>query len=193
MLKYTVNVKDREIYIDVRHMLQRAGRYMASSTVNKIQNMTSPPNSALTVAIKSGNKPLRDTGQLMSSIHYSMKDPDSVAIGTNRIGARLQNEGGTITAKKAKYLWIPAGRWTRDQLRYSGWSITQLIRRLRQSGYCYQRGNVFYYRKKGSKTATKLFILKKSVHIPQRRFLYFSEVDVKEIDRIFRRSISNGN
>ena len=188
MLHFTVNITSRNIDLDVSKLLQRAGRYMVSSTVDKIQNMTSPPNSALTVAIKGGGKakPLRDTGQLMSSIHYTMRDSSTVVVGTNRTGARIQNEGGTIRPKKAKYLWIPADNWARSQLRRNGWSITQTIRTLKGSGYCYRKGRLFVYRQKGSKEEKKLFILRDSVHIPQRRFFFISEDDEKEIRRILR-------
>lgn len=193
MLYFTVNITQREIDLDVLNLLQRAGRYMVSSTVNKIQNMSNPPNSALTMAIKGGGKakPLRDTGQLMSSIHYVLQDSSSVVISTNRTGARIQNEGGTIKPKRAKFLWIPADKWARDQLRRNGWSITQTIRTLKGSGYCYRKGRIFVYRQKGSKNEKKLFILKDSVYIPQRRFFFISEYDEKEIRRILRRVIEN--
>ncbi len=195
MLSYSLKLKERNINIDVPKLLDRAGRYMVSSSVAKIMmgGSTKPgewaENSSLTVAIKRGGNPLRDTGQLMSSIHHTMQGTDSVVISTNRVGARLQNEGGTIRPKKGKYLWIPADYRARQDLMRSGWSITNLIRKLRATGYCKQSGHAFLYLEKGSKKWRTVFILKESVHIPQRRFFGFEEKDKTEVRKIFRKAM----
>ena len=195
MLSYSLKLKERNINIDVPKLLDRAGRYMVSSSVGKIMmgGSTKPgewaENSALTVAIKRGSNPLRDTGQLMISIHHTMRGTDSVVVSTNRAGARLQNEGGTIRPKRGKYLWIPANYKVRQDLMRSGWSITNLIRKLKATGKCRKSGHAFLYRKGKEDEWEVIFILKESVHIPQRRFFGFEEKDRVEINKIFRKAM----
>lgn len=195
MLSYQLKLKERNVNIDVPKLLDRAGRYMVSSSVGKIMmgGSTKPgewtENKPLTVAIKRGSNPLRDTGQLMSSIHHTMRGTDSVVISTNRAGARLQNEGGTIRPKKGKYLWIPANYKVRQDLMRSGWSITNLIRKLKTTGQCRKSGHAFLYRKDKKDDWEVVFVLKESVHIPQRRFFGFEEKDKVEIMKIFRKAM----
>lgn len=199
MLTYSLKLKERNINIDVPKLLDRAGRYMVSSSVGKIMmgGSTKPgewaENSALTVAIKRGSNPLRDTGQLMSSIHHTMRGTDSVVVSTNRTGARLQNEGGTIRPKRGKYLWIPANYKVRQDLMRSGWSISTMIRRFKATGTCWIRNNGFYYRADDSKKVRRLFVLKESVSIPERRFFGFEDKDRDEIRRIFRKALDGSS
>ncbi len=57
-------------------------------------------------------QPLLDTGRLRNSISGRPNGAVSFVVGTNVKYARLQNFGGTITAKKAKYLKFRVGsRW----------------------------------------------------------------------------------
>lgn len=176
--------KIRSVELDSGKHLRRAARYQASEVVKRIASKAAPPNAPLTVAIKGSSKPLRDTGLLESSIAYRVEGAVAT-IGTNRIGARLQNEGGTIRPRKARKLWIPANRNVRNMLRNSG-SIASLISSLRSQGYsCYTRGNAFMYGKKGEKQQV-LFILKDSIVIPSRPFMYFNADDARRIGQIMK-------
>ena len=174
MLSYSLKLKERDVNINVPQLLERAGRYMVSSSVRKIMmgGSTKPGEWAEN-----------------SAIHHTMRGTDSVVISTNRAGARLQNEGGTIRPKRGKYLWIPANYKVRQDLMRSGWSITNLIRKLKATGKCRKSGHAFLYRKGKEDEWEVIFILKESVHIPQRRFFGFEEKDRVEINKIFRKAM----
>lgn len=183
-MQMTLIKKIRPVELDSDKYLRRAARYQASETVKRIASKTTPSNAPLTVAIKGSSKPLRDTGLLQNSIAYRVEGNTAI-IGTNRIGARLQNEGGTIKPKKARKLWIPANKKVRAMLRNAG-TITALIKKLNGQGYgCFRRGKAFMYCKKGEKPEV-LFILKDSVVIPARPFLYFTNDDIKAIGKIMK-------
>ena len=72
---------------------------MVSKTQDRIAHGQYQNNAPLTVALKGSSKPLADTGLLLSSINGRVEG-DKAIISTNRIGARINNEGGKITAKK---------------------------------------------------------------------------------------------
>lgn len=57
--------------------------------------------------LEGGTDPLRNTGRLMASLD-TVIEGDTIVLFTNRIGAGLQNYGGVIVPKRAKFLTIPA-------------------------------------------------------------------------------------
>lgn len=171
---------------DSRRLLNRAAMYQRSEVVRRIQNKVSPPNAPLTVAGKKGARPLRDSGLLQSSITYRTSGNTAV-VGTTRIGARINNEGGTIRPKKSRKLWIPADFKIKLDLRKAG-SISNLIRSYKRQGYrCFMSpsGKAFLYCKKKEKPQ-KMFILRDKVTIPARPFMYFSNQDAEKIGRIMK-------
>jgi len=65
---------------------------------------------------RNGGQTLRNSGALYNSIVYDVPDNQSVIVGPGGISekyARIQNEGGTITAKNVPYLkfFIPGVGW----------------------------------------------------------------------------------
>lgn len=192
MLKVNVTVtagKERRADFDETRLLKRAGRYMVSSTISKISRTDSPPNAPLTIAVKGSSKPLRDTGALMTSINSRVVGNTAV-VGTSRSGARLQQEGGTITPKKTAKLWIPASYKIRKELRANGNSITRMLSKYTSSGYRLffpKTGKSVMARKGREKTL--LFVLKKSVTVPARPFLYFSASDEAAIAKMLEGTI----
>lgn len=171
-----------------RTVLEKIARQMRSSAINKIQKTSSPINAPLTIALKGSSKPLRDTGQLMSSINYRIMDDSTAKVGTNRIGARLQQEGGVIKPQKSNLLWIPANKKVKSQLRAYHYSITAYIKALKVSGSVYKKGKAFFYLKKGQKKPEMLFVLKPSVTIPARPYLYCSDKDRLDVKMILKES-----
>lgn len=118
-------------------------------------------------------KPLRDTGVLMAATTARAEQSASgvaIALSNNRVQARLHNEGGTVTPKRAKYLAVPLT----DTARKAG-SPRQMVLfpRFRKGG----RAGVLV-----DKKGVAQFALVKSVVIPQRRFLGFSEKTVKKME-----------
>ena len=147
------------------------------------------PLSPATEAYRGAGRPLQDTGSLRDSITFKVIDGQTVSVGTNKPYAAIQNYGGVIRAKKAKWLWIPAAGTRQLQRRY-GYSPTDVLNGMKAAGY-----NVFFrkdsrvvcYREKrrsrneDGKLEYKshiLYYLKKSVEIPARRFFYLSDSEM---------------
>lgn len=155
---------------------------MASQAITRhiYQGEGMQPLSAATVAYRGAGKPLQDTAALRDSITYSVNG-NSASVGTNKIYAPIQNNGGTIRAKK-NWLFIPAAG-TRQLQRAYGYTPTQVLNGLKNSGhYVYRAGRTICYRRRGGKDAGKVvFYLKKSVIIPARRFFFLSEAEINAI------------
>jgi phage gpG-like protein len=179
-----------------------------SFILRRVSTTKSPPNSPLTVAIKKGNNPLRDTGRLLASITYRASESQAV-VGSNHIAALMNHpeDGKTqieIKPKNAKWLTIPAGSKTRTMMRRFGFTPKACIDGMKGAGYSIYRpfkkgsntvrATVIMAQEKGAprlksgkkSSASKwqpfvLFILKKSIKVPVRRFLYLDETELKAI------------
>ena len=105
-------------------------------------------------------------------------------------------EGGTVTAK-GKSLAIPASYQTRLLMRkYNAQKPRELIEAMKADGY-----SVFRLKKEGGGSTNillakkkrgepfALFILKKSVKIPARPYLYLDEADEKFVTNEIRKSV----
>lgn len=82
------------------------GTYLESSTIERFDNETAPDGSAWDKSIRAketGGQTLTDSSQLRSSIHAEPAN-GSVRWGSNRIYARMMNDGGTIRPKSADKL-----------------------------------------------------------------------------------------
>lgn len=178
---------------DLQRRLDRAGRRMVSSTQAKISGTSSPANAPLTTALKGSSKPLRDTGALMASINHRVEGL-TVRVGTNRLGARINQQGGTIQAKPGKMLWIPASRAVKTRLAGAGGSIGRLLNRYRRSYWLYRKGNAFFARPKrgDARKEVMLFILRRSVTIPARPFLYVDDKDEQMLRSVFSGFVEKG-
>ncbi len=156
--------------------LEDVGFELVSSTQRRFSEGIAPdgtywePPSELTKATRQGKKggenPLQDTGALAASItHYV--DGDSVHVGSALVYARIHQEGGTITAKNAPALTIPL----HPAARRMG------FRALKNQGMFKLPGKPVYVMPGREGAITPMFVLKRSVDIPQRRFLGISEDD----------------
>lgn len=185
-LKVNFKLKSHVSLAELNPRLEHAARHMVSSTQDKIQRGIPPANAALTVALKGSSKPLNDTGALVLSIS-SRTDGDKAVIGTNRIGARINQFGGTITPKKRTRLWIPASKQIKIELEDCGNKIEVLLNRYKQRGYfCFVSKSGKFFLASRKRKVIRLFILKKSVVIPARPFLYFSDDDIRVVKEMFR-------
>lgn len=175
--------------------MRRVSKYLVSSAVRKINGNIPPENAPLTQEVKQGNKTLRDNGQLMASI-APQNGKDWAAAQTNKKQAKILQEGGTITAK-GKSLAIPASYQTRLLMRrYNAQKPRELIEAMKADGY-----SVFRLKKEGGGSTNillakkkrgepfALFILKKSVKIPARPYLYLDEADEKFVTNEIRKSV----
>ena len=175
--------------------MRRVSKYLVSSAVRKINGNIPPENAPITQEVKQGNKTLRDDGQLMASI-APQSGKDWAAAQTNKKQAKILQEGGTVTAK-GKSLAIPASYQTRLLMRrYNAQKPRELIEAMKADGY-----SVFRLKKEGGGSTNillakkkrgepfALFILKKSVKIPARPYLYLDEADEKFVTNEIRKSV----
>lgn len=140
------------------------------------------PLSAVTVEYRgAGSRPLQDTGSLRDSIVSELKNKNSVSVGTTKLYAPIQNDGGEIHARK-EWLFIPA-KGTRRLERLYGSKPKDVLDGLRSSGHSvYRAGRTVCYRKKGKDEKSRIaYYLKKSVVIPARKFFYLSEDEIGQI------------
>jgi len=183
--------------------MKKAAMYLQSSALRKINAGIMPANAPLTQNVKQGSRTLRDNGDLMKSIAPHSGDLWADA-STNLIYARIQQEGGTITPKKAKALFIPASAKTRTLMRsYGAHTPRSLISAMKADGYgFFTVGSAFFACKKGKtlksgkegkqgKEEFVLFIITKSVKIPARPFLFVDEKDEAYLMKIIQEGVTN--
>ena len=173
--KYGRNLKKK-----VKGVMPYVAQYLRSCADRKIRDGVPPENAPLTKEVKQGSQTLRDNGTLAASISEHSGD-DWAAAGTNVKYAKINQEGGIIISK-GKGLWIPAGSETRRLMRKFGATKPgQLITSMKAAGYnMWRRGGAFMASSKGGKPFV-LFIVKASVKIPARPFLYITEREEKFI------------
>jgi phage gpG-like protein len=141
------------------------------------------PLSPATAAYRGSGRPLQDRGGLRDSITSKVLDDKTARVGSNKAYAAIQNNGGTIRAKK-QWLWIPATGVRQLQRRY-GYSVSDVLRGMKAEGYkIFRRGRTMCYQEKrrsrneGGTLGYKshvLYYLKKTVTIPARRFFVLSD------------------
>jgi phage gpG-like protein len=86
---------------DTEPLAEIFGAYLESSTIERFDTETAVDGSAWSKSIRAkedGGQTLTDSAQLRSSIHAEPAN-GSVRWGSNKIYARIHNEGGTIRAK----------------------------------------------------------------------------------------------
>jgi len=176
-------------------VMRKAAMYLQSSADKKISGGVNPANAPLTQEVKRGGQTLRDRGELAQSVapHSGELWADA---STNLAYARIQQEGGTVTPKNAKALFIPASAKTRTLMRSYGASTPGKLIKAMEADYGFFRaGRVFFAYKKGKgKNRGKefaLFIISKSVKIPARPFLYIDEKDEACLLKLVQSGVMN--
>lgn len=191
------------VHIASAKPLMRELSLMALSAVQKnIESGITPAAAALTQEVKKGSNTLRDTGRLRASLTARHTERAAV-VGTNVPYAPVHNpEDGrsetVIRAKNGKSLAIPASARVRTFQRRYGFSARAVIEGLKKDNYLVFRplkngkqGNVIFAQKKTISRKTMrgatipLFILKKSVTIPARPFLFLPDAVLEAmLDRV---------
>lgn len=168
--------------------MRKMSKYLVSSAAGKINKNIPPANAPLTQEVKQGNKTLRDSGHLMGSI-APQSGKSWAAAQTNLKYAKINQEGREITGK-GKGLWLPASAKTRTLMRrYNAQKPSELINAMKADGYSFSRtGKVFCARTRNGKPFA-LFVIKRSVKIPARPFLYIDEQDEKYISREIKKAV----
>jgi phage gpG-like protein len=107
---------------------------------------------------------LVQSSRLLRSIKYQISG-DKILIGTNLAYAKIQHEGGTITPKKAKYLAIPLQKIAK-------------VKSPRDFQNTFIRNGIIFQKQADDKIIA-LYVLKKSVTIPARPYLFIDDQDEK--------------
>lgn len=185
--KIMEKVKKEKLYSCMKNI----SNYLVSSAQKKINNGIEPANAPLTQAVKQGSKTLRDSGNLISSI-AAHSGENWAAAGTNLKYAKINQQGGTISSKKSSGLWIPSSANTRTLMRkYNAQKAGELISAMRADGYSiYRNKNICIAKSKKGKPFA-LFVIKESVEIPARPFLYIDESDEKYIQKQIRKMVKD--
>lgn len=97
----------RKLGVQPRTWLGPVGAAIANNTRLRFTSSQAPDGSTWKPVLR-GGQPLRDTGQLMNSIHSELADT-SVTIGTPLGWAIVHQKGMTINAKSAPYLRFKIG------------------------------------------------------------------------------------
>lgn len=168
--------------------MRKMSKYLVSSAVRKINSNIPPENAPLTQKVKGGKNTLRDNGQLMASI-APQNGKDWAAAQTNLKYAKINQEGGEITGK-GKGLWLPASAKTRTLMRrYNAQKPGELINAMKADGYSFSRtGKVFCAKTRKGKPFA-LFLIKRSVKIPARPFLYIDDADERYITKEIKKAV----
>jgi phage gpG-like protein len=182
--------------------MQKAAQYLQSSADRKIRSGVPPANSPLTAAVKRGSQTLRDSNSMARGIapHHGATWADA---STRAKQAKILQYGGTITAKRAKALFIPAGPMTRTLMKqYGALTPGDLIKSMKADGYdgfytplskvycMYKKGRALKNggTGKGGKPFA-LFIVRRSVTIPARPFLYIDDKDDKYLTNLINNAV----
>jgi len=167
-------------------LLDGLGNRAVSLVQKNIEQGPWAQNAPLTAAIKQGNKPLRDRGQLLASITYRA-EPGKVVVGTNHPAAEILHNGGVVRPIRSKALAIPAGPWVRSLMRGTDLSPRVMLDQLKGSGWSiWRQGNVIMGQKKGGKNSMPLFILRTAVTIPARPFMRLPPESVAQLEEYLR-------
>lgn len=194
--RFLMNIKS------IKPLMKELSLWALSTVQKNIEKGITPVNAALTQEVKQGNKTLRDTGRLRASLTARHSETEAV-VGTNVPYAQTHNrEDGrsetVIRAKSGKSLAIPASARVRTFQRRYGFSAREVIAGLKKDNYIVFRplkngrpGNVIFAQKKVISRKTMrsasipLFILKKSITIPTRPFLFIPDAVLETmLDRV---------
>jgi phage gpG-like protein len=138
-----------------------------------------------------GGKSLSDTRALLNSIvsRPPRVTPASVSVGSNLIYALIHQKGGTIKAKKGKYLTIPVTREARRAGSIRAWFAANG----KQARWLFGRKGIYGagFAQKGKKGGKPVphWILAKEIKVPQRRYLYFGQADREALTDMIQRRI----
>jgi phage gpG-like protein len=139
------------------------------------------------------DKPLRDTGLLMASVigqaqgHVERVSPGMLIVGTNRLGAALMQDGGTVVPKAGKALAIPLTREAAavGSPRSFPRQLFLLWRKGATSGVLAERVEKGRGKNKLAEVVAQFALVAKAV-VPARRFLGAGKRLIGKLNRIIR-------
>lgn len=201
--KLLANAKDKQAF------LSRAGKYMVATEVPRVFRQGGPPGQAWAPPKMRRGKPLRDTGLLLGSIAWRANTKD-VVIGTQKRYAPTHQYGATIVPGAGKkWLAIPlspplseAQRQTAKPRDFAGAFV--LISGPEGPGlYRKAKGAVIasdlksggaskYSKRGGAKGIERIFAFVRSVKIPKRPFLVWTQRSLADIEKLWVAMLTAG-
>lgn len=189
-LKKVKDLSLKHLDKDTASFMEKVALFAESAIQKNIESNIPPANAPLTVALKNGSKTLKGKGTLRQL--HSSYSKTTATVTSPAPYARIQNEGGTIFPKNAKYLCVPANSDI-QKLTKKMKGVRNALKTLEGQGYViyrpYKRGsstmraNVIMGKKKTGKPEL-LFILKKSITIPKREFMKLGKRQLAYIDKM---------
>ena len=162
--------------------MDEVGRYAVSRIQRRIADGKFKSHAPLTQQARPGGKILRNNSTLINSISYRITS-QSVFIFTPLSYAKIQNDGGTVTAKKGA-LTIPCHPVVRTLQKRYGPSAKEVLSGLKAAGCSvWRQGRAIFYRKKGGrhKEGVMIYVLTKSITIPARPFMYLDKSEMRTV------------
>ena len=168
--------------LDGLKKMDEVGRYAVSRIQKRIADGKFKVHASITQRSRPAGKILRETSTLINSISHRIVG-QSVFVFTPLSYAKIQNDGGTITAKKGA-LTIPCHPVVRTLQRRYGPTAKEVLGGLKAAGYSvWRQGRAIFYRKKGDrhKEGVMIYVLTKSVTIPARPFMYLDKSEMRTV------------
>ena len=173
-------------HLDLNPLLEKCGLEMVAQAKERFDSGKAPDGEPWKPLqrprIRSGGNdlPLRDRGLLAASMsagvgHVERQTRDSIEVGTNLEYAATHQYGAVISAKRGKFLAIPL---TRESARSSA-------RNYKGELFFRKAGSAaFLSESTGSGALVNRYLLLKSVTIPARPFMGFSEENLEDLQEV---------
>jgi len=187
---------------DLRPALLAFGQHMTTIPARAVRAQADPTTGApwpvlsgLTAGNRRGSggtKALQDTGRLVQSWLAATPRVDglTVTIQSNVAYARLHNEGGTIKPKTAKHLALPLSQKAALGAKRIGVRayVDSVAKKVGKKPFVLtsKAGNKFLVVGNRAGGLDFLFLLKKSVTIPARRYAGMGDKDLRRLRSILR-------
>jgi hypothetical protein len=156
-------------------LLTNAGQYMCSTVVPmRFWAQGAAFGGLHWKPVLRGGSPLIDTGLLRQANTFVVRG-STLELRNSRPQARLQNRGGTVTPKHAKYLWVPLPTLSVTERRMPSSYFTDTFVALSM------KGNLIVFQKLEGGTVRPIAVLKKKVKIDARPFMYFGAAAISSI------------
>jgi phage gpG-like protein len=173
-------------------LLDLLGAGAESLVIKNIKSGSWAPNSALTQNVKGNNRPLQDRGGLLGSIAHRVENGKAIT-STNHVAAVILHYGGTIRPRTAKYLTIPAGANTRMLQRKYGFAPRAMMDGMKAAGWrvwpYFGSGHPVILASYKSQVPICIFILKRSVTIPARKYMSLTPEGRIQLVRMAQRKV----
>jgi phage gpG-like protein len=156
---------------------QETLKILANTAAKRIQDRINKGGVKPGTSKSNGKKTLLESGKLKNSIRYRVSGQKIVisAGGAGMPYAAIQHTGGVIKPRRAKYLAIPLNSIAKAK------SPRDFKKTFIRKGIIYLEGD--------NGVVTPMYVLKKSVTIPARPYMFLTEEDKKIVYRTLNKEL----